>query len=71
MEDNQLYEQTTRAGQASFEKLQQARVKHLYTLRNLDIGLDINSTVDYVHPNDYGMIKIANAYQELIGQILR
>ncbi len=71
VEDNQLYEQTTRAGQASFEKLQQARVKHLYTLRNLDIGLDINSTVDYVHPNDYGMIKIANAYQELIEQILR
>ncbi|MGO3108541.1 SGNH/GDSL hydrolase family protein [Sphingobacterium sp. JB170] len=69
--DNTLYEQTTQAGLASFEKLKQAGVKNLYHLRNADIALDINSTVDYAHPNDFGMVKISDAYQRLIEQFLR
>ncbi|NQD70873.1 hydrolase [Sphingobacterium shayense] len=68
---NQLYEQTTHAGLRSFEKLKKAGVKKLYHLSNADIGLDINSTVDYAHPNDYGMMKISDAYRKLIGKILK
>jgi len=70
LKDNELYERTTKAGVASFEKLEKEGVRNLYRLSNADIALDINSTVDYAHPNDYGMMKISNAYQKLIAKIL-
>lgn len=50
--------------------MQQSGIKDLYLLSNTDIGLDLESTVDYAHPNDLGMMKIARAYEKLIKNIL-
>ena len=45
-------------------------VTNIYILTCAAIGLDINSTVDGVHPNDVGMIKQAAAYEKIIRLIL-
>ena len=44
--------------------------KNLYWLPSEKMGMDINSTVDYAHPNDIGMQKIAEAYTKLLHDIL-
>lgn len=44
--------------------------KNLYWLSSAEMDMDINSTVDYAHPNDIGMQKIAKAYAKLIQRIL-
>ncbi|MGH2622612.1 MAG: SGNH/GDSL hydrolase family protein, partial [Sphingobacterium sp.] len=44
--------------------------KNLYWLSSEEMDMDINSTVDYAHPNDIGMQKIAKAYTKLIHDIL-
>lgn len=65
------YNKSTEVGQKSFAKLKKQGVKDIYWLSSKEIGLDINSTVDYAHPNDVGMMKIAKAYQKLLSKILR
>jgi lysophospholipase L1-like esterase len=65
------YEQSTEVGKATFGRLRKEGDKNLYWLDSRDIGLDINSTVDYAHPNDYGMDKIAKAYIQLLNKILK
>lgn len=64
------YNKSTDVGKNSFSKLKKKGVKNIYWLTSKDIGLDINSTVDYAHPNDVGMMKIAKAYQKLLLKIL-
>lgn len=44
--------------------------KNLYLIKAKDIGFDIESTVDYAHPNDIGMMKLAEAYTKLLQKIL-
>ncbi len=53
-----------------FNGLQLKGIKNIYLLTAEDIGLDINSTVDGVHPSDLGMVKYANAYEKFIKKIL-
>ncbi len=53
-----------------FARLIAEGFKGIYTLSNQEIGLDINSTVDGVHPNDFGMIRYADAYEKKIRFIL-
>lgn len=65
------YEKSTQVGKLTFRRLRKEGIKHLYWLDSRDIGLDINSTVDYAHPNDYGMDKIAQAYIRLLRKIWR
>lgn len=65
------YNASTEVAQKSFTKLKKQGVKNIYWLSSKDIGLDINSTVDYAHPNDVGMMKIAKAYQKLLNKIVR
>lgn len=44
--------------------------KNVYLLTSKDIGFDINSTVDGVHPNDLGMQKYSGAYEKIISAII-
>lgn len=66
----QEYGASTQIAKATYEKLNKEGAKNLYWVDEKEIGLDINSTVDYAHPNDFGMMKIAEAYQRLLKRIL-
>lgn len=65
------YGTSTKVGQEAFKKLKKLGVKNIYWLNRDDIGLDVNSTVDYAHPNDIGMMKLAKAYEKLLKKILK
>lgn len=65
------YESSTEVGKLTFDRLKKEGISDLYWLDSRDIGLDINSTVDYAHPNDYGMEKIAQSYIRLLNEIMR
>jgi len=54
-----------------FYKLKKNGVKNIYLLTGKEIGFDINSTVDGLHPNDIGMMKYAKAYENKIRTILQ
>ncbi|WPV01993.1 SGNH/GDSL hydrolase family protein [Mucilaginibacter sp. cycad4] len=56
-------------GQA-YSKLMAAGTKGLYLLAGKEIGFDINSTVDGLHPNDIGMEQYAVAYEKAIRTII-
>ena len=64
------YIRSSEVVRASFEKLKKLGDKNLYFISAADIGMDINSTVDYTHPNDIGMLKIAEAYQKVLKNLL-
>lgn len=53
-----------------FAELKRSGIQDIYLLTSKRIGLDIESTVAGVHPNDYGMEKYASAYEEAIRGIL-
>ncbi len=53
-----------------FKKLKTAGVKGLYLLTAKEIGLNAASTTEGTHPNDYGMIQYARAYEKKIKNIL-
>ena len=58
----------------AFETFKEIKAKgdaNLYWVSSQDIGFDIESTVDYAHPNDIGMKKISDAYTKVLKQILR
>ncbi|MFD2553475.1 SGNH/GDSL hydrolase family protein [Sphingobacterium tabacisoli] len=65
------YEKSTEVGKATFDRLIKEGNKNLYWLDSRTIALDVNSTVDYAHPNDYGMDKIAQAYIRLFKKVLK
>jgi hypothetical protein len=54
----------------AFARLIADGVRDIYSLSSQEIGLGIDATVDGVHPNDFGMIQYANAYEKKIGFIL-
>lgn len=53
----------------TFQDLQSKGIKNLYYLKHDDIGLDMNDSVDGLHPTDIGMLKYARAYEKLIKKI--
>jgi lysophospholipase L1-like esterase len=53
-----------------FDGLEAEGVKNIYLLGNKAIDLDIDATVDGLHPNDIGMKKYADAYEKAIRAIL-
>ncbi|MGJ1420890.1 SGNH/GDSL hydrolase family protein [Sphingobacterium spiritivorum] len=67
---NAAYTRSTMIARKAFRDMQQSGIKDLYLLSNTDIGLNLESTVDYAHPNDLGMMKIARAYEKLIKSII-
>lgn len=53
-----------------FNELQESGMKNIYLLTDKEIGFDINSTTEGLHPNDIGMMKYAIAYEKKIREIL-
>ncbi|WP_025143253.1 SGNH/GDSL hydrolase family protein [Pedobacter jeongneungensis] len=54
----------------TYQKLQQSGIKGLYILTAKEIGFTDNSTIDGTHPNDFGMMQYADAYEKVIRKIL-
>ncbi|MGC4036859.1 MAG: SGNH/GDSL hydrolase family protein [Chitinophagaceae bacterium] len=67
---NKECEQANKIAKLVVDKLVAGGMKGLYRLTNAEIGLNIESTVDGVHPNDIGMEKYAKAYAKSIQTIL-
>lgn len=69
-ERKSAYQQVNQAAQAAFTQLKSEGVENLYLLPIEDIHLDIETTVDGTHPNDVGMMRYAEAYENKIREIL-
>ena len=54
----------------AFEELTSKGVKNIFLLTMEEINLDIDCTVDGVHPSDLGMLRYADAYEKEIRLIL-
>jgi lysophospholipase L1-like esterase len=54
----------------AFNTLKSEGYTKVFLLQKERLGLDINMYVDRIHPNDYGMVQYANAYEDLIREIL-
>jgi len=54
-----------------FRDLQKSGISNIYLLTDKEIGFDINSTTEGLHPNDIGMMKYAVAYEQKIREILK
>jgi hypothetical protein len=52
------------------DSLKSAGTKNIFLQTKKDVGQDIESTVDGTHPNDIGMMQIAEAYDKRIRVIL-
>ena len=71
--DNELtrkYIWTSEILKNTYQKLQQSGIKDLYILTAKEIGFNDNSTIDGTHPNDFGMMQYADAYEKVIRKIL-
>ncbi|MES1215851.1 MAG: SGNH/GDSL hydrolase family protein [Bacteroidota bacterium] len=66
---NRECEKANKVSQLVYKKLTEQGIKNLYQLTNAEIGLDIEATVDGVHPNDVGMEEYAAAYAKTIHTI--
>jgi lysophospholipase L1-like esterase len=53
-----------------YEDLTNDGYKNIYLLTDKEIGFDVNSTTEGLHPNDIGMMHYADAYEKLIREIL-
>lgn len=67
---NSEYDRVNRIAKGVFAQLKSTGMNDIYLLTDEAIGLDRESTVDGVHPNDYGMVLYANAYEKIIRKIL-
>jgi lysophospholipase L1-like esterase len=64
------YQDGNTALQEVFDSLVNKGVKGIYRLTKEEIGQDIETMVDGVHPNDMGMMRYADAYEKKIRIIL-
>ena len=60
------YKNSSRLLAEVFASLKKEGVKNIYILTDKEIGIDINGTVDGLHPNDIGMMAYANAYENIL-----
>lgn len=54
----------------AFQKLKTEGMTHLYLLTKEEINLNLDATVDGIHPNDLGMLIYAQAYEKTLREIL-
>jgi len=54
----------------TYQKLQKSGIRDLYILTAKEIGFTDDSTIDGTHPNDFGMMQYADAYEKIIRKIL-
>ena len=64
-------EHALNALEEAYQQLRKEGVRGLYRLRNKDIGMKGEMTVEAIHMSDYGMTNYANAYEPLLRKILR
>ncbi len=64
------FERVNKVADSVFAQLKASGLQKIYYLTAKDIGLDIESTVEGVHSNDYGMELYAKAYEKIIRNIL-
>ncbi|MFZ4261682.1 SGNH/GDSL hydrolase family protein [Sphingobacterium sp. HJSM2_6] len=65
------YTASTKVAEETVKALQKKGIKKLHWLSSSSIQLDVNSTVDYAHPNDIGMKKIADAYENILRRLVK
>lgn len=65
------FNKVNKAADIVFNNLKKQGMRNIYLLTAKSIGLNIESTVDGVHPNDYGMELYAKAYETIIKEIFR
>lgn len=66
----QAFEKVNATARDAFEKLKTSGIQNIYYLSSDEIGFDLESTVEGVHPNDVGMEKYAQTYEKAIRKIL-
>lgn len=64
------YQDANTALQEVFDSLVNKGIQNIYRLTKEEIGQDIETMVDGVHPNDMGMMRYADAYEKEIRIIL-
>ncbi|MGN0001890.1 MAG: SGNH/GDSL hydrolase family protein [Sphingobacterium composti] len=64
------YNNSSKVTKETYARLKSEGDKNIYFVSAKDFGLDIESTVDYAHPNDIGMQKIAEAYKKVLRKFL-
>jgi len=69
-ERGKKYQDANAALQEVFDSLVNKGIKGIYRLTKEEIGQDIETMVDGVHPNDMGMMRYADAYEKKIRVIL-
>jgi hypothetical protein len=65
------YQAVNKIQLAVYDSLKAAGMKNLYYLTKEELGLNIESTVDGIHPNDIGMMEYAEAYFLKIRKIFK
>jgi len=58
------------AMQSAYYELKAEGYTSIFMLQKEDMKLNFDSYVDYIHPNDLGMMQYADAYEKLIREIL-
>jgi len=64
------FDRVNHVGDSAFTSMKAEGMQDIYLLTSQEIGLDMESTVEGLHPNDYGMELYAAAYEKKIRQIL-
>lgn len=65
-----LYEGVNRTLQKAFAQLIADKIEGISLLTKNEIGIDIDGMFDGTHPNDYGMMLYANAYEKKLRELL-
>ena len=66
-----FYQEANQSLQTAVDQLRFQDFKGLYTLAFSEINFDLDATVDGTHPNDYGMMLQAQAYEKKLRLILQ
>ncbi len=69
-ERQKLFEDANKDLAVAVAELQKQGVSALFTLKIGEIGLDLDAMVDGTHPNDYGMMRYAAAYEKKLREIM-
>lgn len=67
----ETYKAINRVQKQVYDSLIISGMKNIYYLTKEEIGLNTNSTVDYVHPNDVGMMQYAEAYVKKLKMLVK
>ena len=69
-ERQKLFEEANKNLEIAFTQLQKEGVLSIFTLKIGEINLDLDAMVDGTHPNDYGMMQYADAYEKKLRAIM-